>query len=445
MGRPKKVGSPAFTVTAAPPGSDIGDGELPDAQASDTLSQLEDEGKRRAEARIFRLDPTVRKMALLDTVDASQADEGYVRETYGGGQYSVQFWGPRTDGSWGYLKKESKTFVIDSSVPFKGSPRDRAINPPPQNGSSAAPAGSTIVDLAMVQLLNGFQEQAKSSALMARDHSAAMMAMMERLASPRDSGMEKVLTGLVPIVAPLIAGMLNRKDPVEIATTLMAAMKPVGEVKSGLSSLHELIELKEALALFGNNGDGDGEAGWMRLLEKVVPGAIEILKNESAKTGQPITTLARRPAAQQLPATTARVTDASGASTSPLPASASSAGPASSTSPPEGQPVSDEWTALEGHMSQLANMAASGKHPYDVMKMVKVLAPERLLAGVRELVQRDDALDFLLARFPVLAPYRGWTDELLDYFYADFFPDEIEDEEPPADGVPPAADESGGE
>lgn len=422
MTRSRRVGAAApssVVVTAAPPGTDGED--TPTAQAADTLSELEDEGRRRAEARIFRLDPLVRKMALLDTVDASQADESYVKETYGGGQYSVQFWGPRTDGSWGYLKKESKTFVIDSSVPFKGSPRDRAINPPAP--TAAVPAGSSILDMGMLQLLSGFQENSKAQAAMQRDHSAAMMAMMERLAAPRGGmDIEKVLLAIGPVVAPLIAGLVNRKDPVELATQIAALSR---SEKTGLGSLHELIELKDALGILsGNNADSE-EGGWFRIFEKVLPGAVEILKNESAKTGRPMQEIARQPvaAARTLAAGTAH----SPASTSPLPASASSAG---APSPSAGtEPVADEWSGLEPHMETLANFAAQAKDPYDVVKMVKLIAPASVWAAIRELIARDDAVIVLTTRFPVLAPYQAWTADLLSSFYDEIYPDADDEEE----------------
>jgi hypothetical protein len=424
MARPKKTGT-GFTVTPTP--VEAADAGVPTEQANDVLEELEDEGQRPTEGRIYRFDPTTRKIAQLDTVDASVIDGTYLRDNYGGGDYSVYFWGPKKDGSWGYLKGEGKRYRIDSSIPFKGAPRDRAINAAAAtNGHIAPPAQSTIVDLAMVQLLNGFQEQAKSSALMSRDHSTAMMAMMERLASPRDSGLEKILAAIVPIAGPLIAGLMARKDPVELATQIAALSR---NEKSGLGSVHELLELKDALALLGGgNSDGDGEAGWMRILEKVIPGAVEILKHESEKTGTPLLQLARKPAAARTPALG---TGPLPAPISPSPASASSA-EAPSPSPAPAPMIQDEWTGLEPHMVTLAAFAAQNKEPYAVVQTVKTLAPGKVLAAIRELVAREDAVSTLLARFPVLQPHAAWTAQLLEEFYAEFFG---EDEGPdgPAD------------
>ncbi len=420
MGRPRKVESPVFTVTAAPPGTD-GEDVKPTEQAADTLAQLEDEGRRRAEARIFRLDPVNRKMALLDTVDASLADESYIRQNYGGGEYSIQFWGPKADGTWGYLKKECKTFVIDSSVPFRGSPRDRvAIGAVKTEGAPAA--GSSLIDMGMLQLFTTMQENSRSQAAMQKDHSLAMMTLMQQMGAPRENGIEKILAVMAPILAPLIAGMVNKKDPVEIATTLMASMRPENN-KSALSSLHEALEIKDMLGAFGAAPENE-EAGWMRLLEKVVPGAIEILKNESMKTGKPLTEIAHRPAVARIAAPS---TATSPVSTSPLPASASSV--AAPLTSPETAPVADEWTALEPYVAQLVHFAAINKPPFGVMNMILTLAPDAMIGGIRELTARDDAPEFLMTRFPQLRAYADWTTELLEDFWEHFHPEA--DEEPP--------------
>ena len=210
--------------------------------------------------------------------------------------------------------------------------------------------------------------------------------------------------------------MVNKKDPVEIATTLMATLRPETG-KSALSSLHEALEIKDMLGAFGAAPENE-EAGWMRLLEKVVPGAIEILKNESMKTGQPITTLARQPAVARIAAPS---TATSPVSTSPAPASASSV--AAPSSSPEIVPVADEWTALEPYVANLVHFAAINKPPFQVMNMILTLAPDAMIGGIRELTARDDAPEFLMARFPQLRAYADLTTELLEDFYEYFHPE----------------------
>jgi hypothetical protein len=46
-----------------------------------------------------------------------------------------------------------------------------------------------------------------------------------------------------------------------------------------------------------------------------------------------------------------------------------------------------------------------------------------MIGGIRELTARDDAPEFLMARFPQLRAYADWTTELLEDFYEYFHPE----------------------
>lgn len=434
MTRPRRVGGAPATVTIAassPEGSgENGDG--PDAQTVDALNANPDDGQKQPRARVTRWNEGMRTYATLDTVSAEVIDEEWIQKEYGGGKYRVYFWGTMKNGTYGYLPGAGKEFVIDDSVPFKGALKHRAATGPVHNSdgtpAGAPAAGASLVDMGMLQLFTTMQENSRMSAAMQADHSKAMMAMMQQMvAQPRGNGMVEILGVLGPLLAPLLTGVVNRKDPVELATQIAALSR---SEKSGIGSLHELIELKDTLAILGGNGGDSEEGGWMRILEKVVPGAIDILKNESAKSGTPLIQLARTPATR----ITAPATATLPASTSRPPASASSVD-APSPSPAD-MPAADEWTPLEPYVAQLAHFAQINKPPFQVMNMVLTLAPEAMIGSVRELVSHEEALEFLVGRFPVLANYRDWTGELLDEFYNHFHPDEEED--PPAD---PAAEE----
>ena len=432
MGRPKKVGAQAFTVTTGSPENENGD--APDAQTSDALGASAGEGQKAPRARIMRWNENMRAYATLDHVSAEAVDEQWIQQEYGGGKYRVYYWGTMKNGEYGYLEKQGKEFIIDDSVPFRGALKHRAAAAPVQNPDGTVANGdgrASLMDMGMLQIFKTMQDNSALMMSQSRDNSAALAAMLERIASPRDNGMVAMLTVLTPLLTPLLTGLIGRKDPVELATQIAALSR---NEKSGLGSLHDLIELKDTLALLGGGNDDNGDGAWMRIAEKTFPGVIEILKQESAKTGKPLIQLATQPAPARI---AAPPTAPSPGSTSPPAGSASSAG---TPSPSAETPVQDEWTGLEPHMQTLANFAQQNRDPYGVMQTIRTLAPPQMLAAVRELVARDDGLDVLLARFPILQPYRAWTSQLLDEFYTEFFgedegPDGGAGEGEPSDGV----------
>lgn len=417
----------AFTVTAAPaePGTDEPAGG-PDAQTTDTLAATAGEGQKAPRARIVRWNENMRSFATIDLVTAEVVDEAWIREEYGGGKYRVYYWGTRNDGTYGYLEKIAKEFIIDDSIPFKGAPHKRAANGAVHNPDGSvvgAPAGSTLMDMGMLQLFKTMQDNSTLMMQQARDHSAAQTAMLERLAAPRDNGLVPLLAALTPLLTPLVAGLVQRKDPMDTARELAALMKPDagerGTVKETIGAFRELMEVRD---LLNPNGGGDGEGGegrWFSLLEKVIPGALDVLKTEAAKRGVP---LARVGAPAVPPAIAAPPAPPVVAVPDPSPAEA---------------PVSDEWSALEPYVARLAQMAANNKAPFGVMQTIVTIAPAPMVAAIRELVARDDAVPMLTHRFPALQPYTAWTAQLVEEFRNEFFGEADEDGPPdaPADGA----------
>lgn len=440
MARPRRAPS-AFTITPAEGGEPQSD-QSPTDQADDVLQDLEDEGQRPTEGRIHRLDPATRKLALLDTVDASVIDESYLRENYGGGEYAVYFWGPKKGGGWGYLKGAGKRFRIDSSIPFKGAPRDRATAPlsAPVQGSGAGGGGmGGIMEMGFMQLLKGMQDTSNMQAAMARDHSTAMMAMMERLSAPRDSGMGE----LKDIIRPLLENAINKSDPIETAARLIQAMKPEQSSHSGgLSALREFMEIKELIGGGNDNGDG-GEGRWFSLAEKVIPGALDVIKGEAAKmaAANPPRALPPRPTGPRI----SNVPPNPRLNGSPPPAppifatTPTPMNPSDTAITSESPPVADDWEQLRPYVGYLVNFAAAGKDTFDTMTTIKTLAPPAMLEGVRALVESADdyGAALLCGRFPELQPYAEWVGGLVEDFYFDFHPEEDGDddgEEPGVDG-----------
>jgi len=295
------------------------------------------------------------------------------------------------------------------------------------------------MEMGLMQLFKGMQDNSAAQATMARDHSAAMMAMMERMAAPRSSGIETLLPALTPLLTPLIQGIASRRDPVEIATTLMASIKPAPESSGSLSALREFLEIKELLGDAGGAAGGGENDKWLDLIGKVVPGALDLLKAESARTGQPISAIAR-PVVSPRPAASPALSI--GGPTAPADATVAPSPSSVGAATMNEAHAADEWTPLEPYIAQLVGMAAQNRDPYGVMQTVKTFAPAPMLGAIRELVAREDAVPMILQRFPALQPHQAWTALFIEEFRLEFFGEGDDDDgdvsEPP--GAVPASD-----
>lgn len=409
-------------------------GQRPVAQVQDVLDDLESEGQRPPEARIERQND-MGINAHLDTVNAEGVDEKWIRNTFGGGTYTVRFFGQHESGVWGYLKGQSKRYVIDTSIPFKGSVRDRAA--PVVATAVAAPAGNmqTLMEMGIMGLFKGMQDQSAMQLQMFKDASAMNTAMLERLATPKDSGgIKDLLPLLTPLLTPLLAGMMNRKDPVEIAKEIAALSgRSESGMKDMLGTVRELLEVRELLGTGGNAPTKEPEEMWIDLLGKVVPGALDLLKTESAKTARPVQDTTR--------VVEARLT-APALSATPTPVVDGQTGPAAQEAQmPVSQTVVDEWTPIEPYVTQLAGYAAKNRDPHGVMMTVVTFAPDEMVAAIRELVGREDAATIMTTRFPLLAGYQIWTAQLINEFREELIGMAEEGDAPDAPAAPASISE----
>lgn len=424
MGRPRKAAPAAgFVVTPTPAALDVAPGDAPDEQTTDQLAAGADEGQKAPRARVTRWNENMRVYATLDHVPATNLDESWIRDEYGGGKYLVYFWGTRKDGTYGYLTKQGKEFIIDDSIPFKGALRGRPLSGPVRDAPKGEGRGTVgdIMDMGIMQLFKGMQDNSAAQAQMARDHSAAMMAMLERIAAPRESGIAALLPLLTPLLSPLLAGLLNRKDPIEAAREIAALMKgdtnTAGTLRDMIGAFRELGEVREMLGPLGGAQPPDEEGRWFGLIEKLVPGAMQLLQQESARTGQPVTAIARALPAGS-PATPAGVPA--------VPVRPVTLPPAPMTP----TAAVDEWTPLEPYVSQLVAMAAQNKSAFGVAQTIVTIAPPAMIAAIRELVARDDAVQTLVNRFPTLGQYPAWLAGLVGELYAELLPEDEDDAVP---------------
>lgn len=429
---PRKKKGPSFVVTAEEPSAaEARAADQPNQQTEDQLVAAgADEGQKAPKARITRWNPTMRDYATLDHVPAANVDEAWIKEEYGGGKYRVYFWGTKEDGNYGYLAKQGKEYLIDDSIPFKGSRAAREPLSGPVRNADGTIAGesnnmSKLMDMGLLQIFKTMQDASQSQIAMQRDHSTAMMAMMKQLAEPREGALTAIvplLGALTPLLAPLLEGVLKRKDPMDQAREIAALVKetnpgPREGVAGTLAGLRELLELKDLLG--GGSPERDPEEKWFSLIEKIAPGAIDLIRTQAE-----LSKVSASPAGAGVPVAERMATPPARPAIAGAPASPGAPAPVVDPSPvaPVAPLIQDEWTPLTPYVSQIAALAAQEKDPYGVVQMVTLLGSAPMVAAVRDMCQRDDVASLLANRFPELKAYEAWLEDLMFEFHDEFFP-----------------------
>lgn len=394
----------------------------PEAEAQDALAQVATSGKRQPETRIHRVNPDDGEEEFIFKAPPALVDESWLQKKFGPGKYIMHTYacvGPK--GRFQYVRDSRRTIVV-------GKGADDAAPPatPAQPGSMEILAQNQIVNLIREQnetrntgmtMLVSMMQQGQAQQAAAAQQSQQFMQMMMTLVTAM-MNQPKPESGLKELL-PLIT---SRPDPVAIATQLAGLLKPDGPRESMVDMIRALGEVQELRGLLTGEGGGDEDSGakWFRLIEKSLPGVLDLLNKESAKTGVPPMEIARRPAA-----TVAAPPPAAALPPSP-PAPETAAVPAA---------PADEWTPLEPHMARLLDAAMKGKKVRYVAAMILLAANEEQTATLREVVASPEAADRIVERFPGFAQRRAWLDELLDELYAEFNPD-AEGDDAPGDDDP---------
>lgn len=401
----------------------------PPSQVEDMLDNLDDDGERTPEARVRRVDPVTRKLALLDVVDAGVVDEPFMRENYGGGDYQVLIYGVRRDNKYGYL--ETKRYRVDASIPFKGSIRERSMAGAVRVAEPEHRGDGDDADMKMLmksQILNLVKEQSES-----RNSSMAMLVnMMNQSADANRQSMQLMMTMITTmmnamntvkggglgdmkeIIGPLIAGAANRPDATETALKLITAMKGGEAATAGnpLTLFKQFLEIRDMMG-GGGGGDGKDENSFMDIVKAVAPEAIGLLRDESkrltaaAPTGT--TTLATPSAPVGTPRLAAPAPRGAPIAAVPVPTPAPAPAPEPAVSA-----IVDEWTPLEPEVARLAEFATDDKDPEDVAGLVMMFAPADRLAALKQMLEHADLGERMRTRFPVLAPFQDWLEDFLD-------------------------------
>ena len=366
----------------------------PHAPTPETVAQLEGRearSQRQPEIRLSRKNPRTQSYGLIFRGPPELVTPTWVQENIGGGEYKSELYGIRSDGKFGFVQGGLEMFEVDESIPFRGAPT-AVVQAPAAAPTQPAPAAHSfdrMMEMGIFQLFKGMQDQAAETARQNREHSLAMVALMERIAKPAESA-------TTPLLAAILPALLTRKDPTEIAAELVKLSGPKSDMASTMGMMREMMETMEFMR--GGDTGGDPQSRWFSLAEKTLPGLVDLVKTEAAKRGVTVDEVARGPRATAVAA----------------PAGPPAAQPsyASPTLPPQPVPaVTDEWTPLEGAMQQLHGLA--GRDPHYVAGMALVIATDVQKAELKEKLQRENITDQIVARFPDFVPVRSWLDEVV--------------------------------
>jgi hypothetical protein len=398
---------------------------LTDAAADQIGSRL-NESTREARCTIKRLNEHDGKFATLDVVDASLVTEEWIQKTYGGGKYRVLTNGPTANGRWGYVRMDS--YEIDLSVPFRGSMTGRAK--PTVHNADGSVVGSAGADNDMAMLMKTqIVELVQSSAdLRQRDRESSttmqtmMMSMMSESAKqsrefmqlmltmmgskPTGPSLTELLGAITPLVAPLLG---SRKDPIEVATQLMAL---TGGNRSGGSPLSEVLaavkELRETADLFGPQ-EREEDSSLLGTITRMAPQLLTML------TAQQQRELAAAPVA--VPTATATL----------------------QPNPPVFAPVATASTEdgtmglvtamLKPYAGMLVERAMADDDPFDLGHSLAVMIPVAMRDAVAAFIEQESAAAELIAAIPELSPYPAWVGEFINGIRERFNPTEEPDDD----------------
>ena len=373
----------------------------PHAPTPETVAQLEGRearSQRQPEIRLSRKNPRTQSYGLIFRGPPELVTPTWVQENIGGGEYKSELYGIRSDGKFGFLEKGQEMFEVDESIPFRGAPTAVAV-PVTTPVATPAPAGAvnmeSIMNMGFMQMLNQMNSTAQMQVQMMKDSSAMTAAAIERMNTPRDNGMKDIITALAPILGPIMAALVAKKDPTEIAAELVKLSGPKGDMTSSFAMMREMMETVE----FMRGGDGGSDPGnkWFTLAEKTLPGVIDLVKAEAAKRGVTPMEVARGPSRAQA------IVAATPPERAPF---------ASPTLPPQPVPVpTDEWTPLEGAIQQLHGFA--GRDPRHIAGMALALATDVQKAELKDKLERENITEQIVARFPEFGTVRSWLEDVV--------------------------------
>lgn len=344
--------------------------------------------------KLYRTHPQLGgREAFLTEIAPDVFSQDMVKNTFGGGRYRAQWFGPTKGkaGTKGRGPLKSITFDVDLSIPPKSPASGPVSSPGDVAADGAGRSGSrldAVMESGVISLLQTMQNA-----------NAAQMAMMKQvLESTQRPGVDiaSILTAAAPIVAALITSMTNRPDPMqtarEIAELATVKSNPTHDIKSMLEALRELRSLT------GDGGGVDDDTPpWLRVLERTAGPLLSaaLQRDRAAPIGQegPGDVAFRGPPAPDVGAVPVHPS-------LPVP-------PATPNDPP----VSPDLLFVKPYVPVLTQWAEQGRSALWAAETILYEVPPGLLSTVQARLAADDVVPRMVAAFPSLAPFDVWLGE----------------------------------
>lgn len=393
---------------------DSGDVTESDRVISEILSDLGSQG----ECLIYRRHrATGPKEAYIDSVPAEQITPEWIKDTYGGGTYRLQFKGPDETGRRVYRRQVRLT--ITEELPPKmpsygvGSGGDGeeplGVARSPQGGGLSNAMDATVIGF--IRSMNEMQVMQMES----------LKAIVQRKDGDVPSVLDK-LVPFVPLLAPLVAAltqsMLRRDEGSEKVMEMareIAGM--IGKNQAPASSIKEMAETLSVLRDLSGDFGGERSDPAGAMLAQIAPAIVDAIarSNPAAPDG------------------------ATPAGAVPRPAAVASGQPAAQT----GDRMGMLKIALTPYAKAVISMAKRGKDAELQGMAMADNVPEAMLGAARQFVAEEDSFSKLLAMFPEFLAHQEWVEQWYGAFHDALLGIEDVEEEPPQTGADAPAPEGG--
>lgn len=359
-----------------------------EAEAEETMREVDTEAPDRIDARIFRSHPaTGNREALTDVIDAKLFSQDYVRETYGGGRYRIDFIGPQRGkaGKPGRGKVGQKRFDIDVTLPPRH-PRTTL-----GEGATVMPAASgndrvsMLMEGGIIQLFKAMEATTQMQ-LRAMEARATVVTPIDWAA---------VATIATPVVTALITLLGSRKDPVEIARQIAETVGERPRERTTIDELRSLVSLVKEISPASGSDAKDGST-WLDVVRDIAPGVLAAVNNN--RQPAPTASSGLMLPSQVSPPSPTR-SDTSNGSATPSPVA-----PAPNLPP--------SMMLFRSLIPVVFDAARKGKDPELTADWLLSDVPEGHYDSLHATLAQPGFLTELIGAVPALAPFDGWVTKL---------------------------------
>ncbi len=402
------------TLSAAGNASENGREVSPEVLESDrVISEIISDLGSQGECLIYRRHrATGPKEAYIDSVPAEVVTPEWIKDTYGGGHYRLQFKGPDESGRGRVYRAQARISITEEIPPKVPSYSDdggaggdgvEVV----RGGDRADPLSS-----AMNSQVIGFMRSMSELQVMQMESLKAIVKGREE----SGPGVLDKLVLLTPLLAPLVTALVSAiSSRGESTEKTMEIARQIGELvtknQAPTSNLKEMAETLTMLReLSGKFGGGESDpAGSM--LAQIAPAVVEAITKANARES------GTSPGATPRPAPTAIT-------------------PAAQT----GDRMGMLKIALTPYAKAVVSMARRGKDAELQGTAMADNVPETMLGAAQGFVAQDNAFEQLMAMFPEFAEHREWVAQWFVAFRATLLGEGDEEPQPEGDAgaAPPA-------